>query len=196
MKIQDYLVYLILSGIAFTGIYQFYFFVQHHQIFKVRTFHSRLDEKIPFWPAWSWLYSFLYYPAVLYLIWTVRDARQFSYIVFSYVILMFMQMIFFWVFPVSTPPHWRSVNQGRTASERFLKFIQKYDAPTNCFPSMHTSVATLTAFHALGSLGPWAFAFPVLIALSCLFTKQHYMINLPFGAALGWVAFRIYAGMM
>jgi membrane-associated phospholipid phosphatase len=38
-----------------------------------------------------------------------------------------------------------------------------------------------------------AFAFPLLIALSCLFTKQHYLLDLPAGAALGWVVHGLYA---
>jgi membrane-associated phospholipid phosphatase len=32
-----------------------------------------------------------------------------------------------------------------------------------------------------------AFAFPTLIGLSCLFTKQHYIVDIPAGAALGWL---------
>ena len=35
-------------------------------------------------------------------------------------------------------------------------------------------------------------AFPLLIALSCVLTKQHYLIDLPFGALLGWVAYRLF----
>jgi membrane-associated phospholipid phosphatase len=38
----------------------------------------------------------------------------------------------------------------------------------------------------------WAYAFPALIGLSCLFTKQHYVVDLPAGAALGWVTFRVF----
>mgnify|MGYP001561415477 CR=1 FL=1 len=57
---------------------------------------------------------------------------------------------------------------------------------------MHTSVATLTALHLSPSLGGWARAFPALIGVSCLFTKQHYLIDVPAGAALGWVVFHAY----
>jgi membrane-associated phospholipid phosphatase len=60
---------------------------------------------------------------------------------------------------------------------------------------MHVSVATLTAFHAKAHLGPSAFAFPVLIAISCIFSKQHYLVDLPFGAALGWVAWKAFEWM-
>jgi membrane-associated phospholipid phosphatase len=57
---------------------------------------------------------------------------------------------------------------------------------------MHTSVAMLTALYLQPHFGAWAFSFPALIALSCLFTKQHYLVDLPAGAALGWVAYRVF----
>jgi len=53
-------------------------------------------------------------------------------------------------------------------------------------------VATLTAMHLLPQLGPLVFLFPVLIALSCLFTKQHYVVDIPAGAALGWFTFQAF----
>lgn len=79
-----------------------------------------------------------------------------------------------------------TINTGKSWSEKFLLFVQKFDDSSNCFPSMHVSVATLTALLALGTLGPWVFLFPLLIACSCTFTKQHYLLDLPAGAALGW----------
>jgi len=52
---------------------------------------------------------------------------------------------------------------------------------------MHTSVAMLTALHLQPHLGAWVWTFPLLIAASCVFTKQHYVIDLPAGAGLGWM---------
>ncbi|WP_347252995.1 phosphatase PAP2 family protein [Leminorella grimontii] len=192
----DYAIHLILSGILIVGVYQFYFFTQRHMLVKPREFNSTIDEKIPFWPWWSWIYSFLYYPAILYINWIVEDSRHFIMIVFSYIILLVMQMTFFSLFPVSTPKHWRSINTGKSWSEKFLLFVQKFDDSSNCFPSMHVSVATLTALLAYSTLGPWVFLFPVLIALSCTFTKQHYLLDLPAGAALGWAAYEIHCLIM
>jgi membrane-associated phospholipid phosphatase len=57
---------------------------------------------------------------------------------------------------------------------------------------MHTSVARLTALHLYPILGTWVFAFPVLIGLSCLFTKQHYVVDIPAGGVLGWLAFQAF----
>lgn len=192
MKPHDYWINLLLSGILIVGTYQFYFFTQRFQLGQVRRFHFNWDERIPFWPSWAWVYSFLYYPAILYLNWLARDARHFTLMAFSYTALLFMQMVFFILFPVETPPHWREFNTGQSAAEKFLLLVQRFDKPSNCFPSMHVSVAMLTALHALPALGSVAYSFPVLIGLSCLFTKQHYMIDLPFGAVLGWAAFSVY----
>jgi membrane-associated phospholipid phosphatase len=111
----------------------------------------------------------------------------------SFLGLLAMQMAFFVLFPVATPESWRAINSRQTWSERFLAFVQRLDARSNSFPSMHTSVATLTALYLQPHLGMWAFLFPVLIGLSCLFTKQHYLVDLPAGAALGWVAYRVFA---
>ena len=121
-----------------------------------------------------------------------NSARQFTYIATSYILLLGLQMLFFVLFPVTTPQQWRAYNLRRTLSERFLALIQRMDAPSNSFPSMHVSVAMLTAMHLLPHLGAMAFGFPVLIALSCLFTKQHYVIDLPAGAVLGWWTFGAY----
>lgn len=192
MHLKDLFIHLVISVIMIIGVYQFYFFTQKHVIRPVKIFNSVIDEKIPFWPWWSWIYSFLYYPAILYLNWIMIDSRQFLLAAFSFIILLTMQLTFFILLPVATPAHWRTINTGRTLSEKFLLFVQKFDGSANCFPSMHVSVATLTACLAYASLGPWVFLFPVLIALSCTFTKQHYLLDLPAGALLGWVAFKCY----
>jgi len=191
----DYVIHLLMSVFLIFGIYQFYFWCQRQRWVAPRRFSSRLDDLFPYWPIWSWVYSFLYYPAIVYLNWVVASPRHFNHLAMSFFVLLGLQMAFFLLFPVETPEHWRSINQGRTWSEKFLRYVQKFDAPLNCFPSMHVSVATLTAMHAHATLGPWAYSFPVLIAISCVFTKQHYILDLPFGAALGWAAFRVFAWM-
>ena len=174
------------------GAYQFYFFTQRHPLRKPIVWRSPIDESIPFKPQWSWVYSFLYYPAILYLNLLAEDSAHFNKMAFSFLVLLFMQMIFFWLFPVSTPEHWRSINTGKTYSEKFLLFVQKFDQSTNCFPSMHVSVAMLTTLHAWSSLGAWGLLFPLFIALSCIYTKQHYLIDLPAGALLGCLAYGVY----
>jgi membrane-associated phospholipid phosphatase len=192
MSPTDYLIDLILSGVLIIGGYQFYFWCQKNPLTAPRELRLPVDDRIPFWPAWVWIYSFLYYPAILYTATVVQSQRQFTYLAISYLLLLALQMAFFLALPVVTPESWRAGNRGRTWSERFLALVQRFDARSNSFPSMHTSVAMLTALHLHSYLGAWAFAFPALIGLSCLFTKQHYLVDIPAGAALGWLTFRVF----
>lgn len=153
----DYAIHLVMSVFLIFGVYQFYFWCQRRQWVASRTFATTVDERIPYRPAWAWVYSFLYYPAIVYLNWTVSSPRHFNHLAMSFFVLLVGQMVFFLLFPVETPPHWRKMNRGRCYSERFLLFVRKFDAPGNCFPSMHVSVAMLTAFHARPSdLGPFS----------------------------------------
>jgi membrane-associated phospholipid phosphatase len=142
------------------------------------------------------VYSGLYYPLILYLNLVFSSPRQFTHVAASYLLLLCAQIAFFMLFPVSTPKHWRAYNQNRNLSERLLACVQRFDAPTNSFPSMHVSVATLTALHLQAYWGPWAFVFPILVSLSCVFTKQHYLVDLPPGAILGWTVYRLYAAVL
>jgi len=195
MNAIDYAIHLVMTVFLIFGVYQFYFWCQRHPAAAVRQFSLPLDDWIPYRPRWAWIYSFLYYPVIVYLNWTVSSPRHFNHLAMSFFILLLGQMAFFVLLPVETPRRWRELNQGRTLSEKFLLFVRRFDAPSNCFPSMHVSVAMLTALHAQAALGPGVFLFPILIAASCVFTKQHYVVDLPAGAALGWAAFQAYLWM-
>ena len=195
MKPIDYAINLTLSVFLIVGVYQFYFWCQRNHLVAPRELKLRVDDWIPYWPSWVWIYSFIYYPLILYINFVVESPRQFTYMAVSFLLLLGLQMAFFLLFPVHTPAHWRSYNSGSSLSERFLALVQRFDARSNSFPSMHMSVATLTASHLEAHLGTPAFAFPAVIALSCLFTKQHYVIDLPAGAVLGWVVYQVYLSL-
>ncbi len=192
MQPIDRLVQLVVSAFLIVGVYQFYFWCQRNYVTSPREFRLPIDDRIPYRPRWVWIYSFLYYPVIVAINWTVTSPRQFLYVAISYMLLLGFQMAFFIFLPVTTPAEWRAAVSGRGQSERFLAFVQSFDGRSNSFPSMHTSVATLTALHLYPSFGPVMVAFPLLIALSCLFTKQHYVVDLPAGALLGWLAFKLF----
>ena len=90
MTAVDYVVNLVLSGILIVGAYQFYFFTQRHPLRKPIVWRSPIDEAIPFKPQWSWVYSFLYYPAILYLNLLAEDSGHFNKMAFSFLVLLFM----------------------------------------------------------------------------------------------------------
>ena len=194
-------VLIVTAIILILGGYQVYFWPQKNKnvskraiLFKVR----EIDKFIPFKPGWIWVYSGLYYPIIIYLVLIVSSFEQFVFTAFSFISLLFFQFLFFYLFPVKTPESWRlKIKDGDGLTLRFLKCVQGQDGPENCFPSMHCSVAMLTAMHliSMSALGDWsivAFLFPLLIGISTLFTKQHYFVDVPAGFLLGWVNFKLY----
>lgn len=191
MSVADQVIAIILGVFLVVGAYQPYFWCQRTHLTAPRQILLGIDEWIPYWPAWVWVYCPLYYPPILYTALTARSPRHFIYLAISYLGLLGFHIPFFLFLPVETPEAWRRPGARSTPSERFLTFIQRFDGRSNSFPSMHTSVAMLTALHLLSAFGAWAFMFPVLIGLSCVFTKQHYLIDVPGGAALGWAAFQV-----
>jgi membrane-associated phospholipid phosphatase len=192
MTTIDRIIQLVVSVFLIVGVYQFYFWCQRNPVGTPRELRLPLDNLIPYSPRWVWIYSFLYYPVIVAVNWMVTSPRHYLYVAISYLLLLAFQMAFFTFVPVATPVEWRTCNTRRGRSERFLAFVQSFDARSNSFPSMHTSVATLTALHLSTWLGPWVFVFPALIALSCLYTKQHYIVDLPAGAVLGWFVFELF----
>lgn len=197
MTILDHLVNLTLAVVLIVGAYQFYFWCQRRTAHRARWFTFPIDDRIRLRPHWIWIYSGIYYPAIGVVVTSVTNLRQFNYMAFSYFVLLALHVLIFLVYPVEVPPHWRQwqTESAPSPSYRFLSFVQMFDARSNCFPSMHVSVATLTALHTARNLpcGPaLPVLFVVLIALSCILTKQHYLIDIPGGVLLGWLCFRVF----
>jgi membrane-associated phospholipid phosphatase len=196
MGAMDYFICLISAIVMIIGGYQFYFFVQKHHYRPALEFDTLLDDRIPFWPSWVWIYSGLYYPIILLLVFTQPSFQSFNYTAFSFLVLLAMQFAVFYFFPVRIPAHWRRYQPDGSLSLRMLAFVHRFDKYDNSIPSMHVSVATLTALHLHAtlpqSLGNWlllAFLFPLLISMSALFTKQHYVADILPGVAFGWIAY-------
>jgi membrane-associated phospholipid phosphatase len=195
MSIADRIMQLVVSVFLIVGVYQFYFWCQRNSVGPARELRLPIDDLIPYRPRWVWIYSFLYYPVIVAINWAVVSSRQYLYVALSYMLLLGFQMLFFMLLPVATPVEWRACNTKRGRSERFLAFVQSLDGRSNSFPSMHTSVATLTALHLWVLFGPAVWLFPLLIGLSCLFTKQHYVVDIPAGVLLGLMVFGLFSLM-
>lgn len=192
---MDYLVMIIMAIILIIGVYQFYFWCQRNAFRKPIQLECFIDRHIKFRPWWIWIYSGIYYPIIVFTIFSFNDFRQFNYTVISFIILLVIQMLFFLFLPVQTPPSWREIATKSTPTHRFIRYVQSFDKANNCFPSMHVSVSTLTSLHLITNyppLGLWIWSFPVLIALSALYTKQHFFLDLIPGAIVGWIAFKAF----
>lgn len=199
MSYADVIVAFVLTVVLILGGYQIYFLPQKYPFKAARQAMLKVDEKIPFKPRWVWIYSLFYYPFIISTIWTVSDLREFTYVGMNFLLLLIFQLILAYIFPIKTPSTWRNYNPGNSLSERFLSLVHHFDKGGNCFPSMHVGTAFLTALHIYNNLSAQSnsliylvFIMPILISMSTLFTKQHYVIDIPAGAVLGFFVFSIH----
>ena len=191
----DYVVMAVMAVLVIVGIYQFYFWTQRNHYRKPISLYTKIDDLFTLKTWWIWVYSGIYYPIIIFMIFSFQDMRHFNYTVFSFFMLLICQMIFFVFMPVQTPDSWRQEVVGDGVTPRFMRYVQSLDKTSNCFPSMHMSVSNLTALHLqmnYPEFGNYVFVFPILIALSALYTKQHYFLDLIPGVLLGWGVFRIF----
>ena len=199
MPTSGYIANFLIAVILIVGGYQFYFLVQRRHLRTPIELQMSIDGLIPFRPGWVWIYSGLYYPVILLLVFTTSSFAQFNYTAFSFITLLAMQIIVFYAFPVKIPKEWRNYDPTKSLSTRFLAIVHSYDGLPNSIPSMHVSVSMLAALHLFDHLSPAlgryafiSFLFPILISVSALFTKQHYVIDILPGAFLGYVNYHIF----
>lgn len=177
------------------GGYQFYFWAQRQRWFEARYLETRLDGLISYDPRWVFIYSGLYYPMIVLAALSVSSWHDYSRAVGCYLSLLAVQVCFFLFFPVEIPASWRTVHRAPwegTRSQAFLDLVWSFDKLRNSMPSMHVSVAMMTDLtigRGWPSLGLVGMAFPLLIAISALKTKQHYAVDVIPGAMLGAAVF-------
>ena len=76
-----------------------------------------------------------------------------------------------------------------------LQMLYEMDTPYNCFPSLHVAHSFVSAFSAWRlhrGLGTTAFVAAALVAISTLFTKQHYVADIVGGTLFAYFAYRCF----
>jgi membrane-associated phospholipid phosphatase len=147
-------------------------------------------------PAWSAIYlgGWLTVP-LLALPWCATQGRAEAVlrIGWSHLACCALALPIFLLLPIPDP-WWDAGWLGGLRSPPWWSGIADH-VVTCCFPSMHVAVATVVAL-AAGRGAPRAeriawWGWVVLLAVSTLAVRTHWMIDLPIGAAFGWLADRI-----
>jgi membrane-associated phospholipid phosphatase len=195
MTLFDRAIEIAMTVVLIIGGYQFYFWAQRRTWFRARCMATRLDAIVTYDPRWVWVYSGLYYPMIIAAALSVSTWRDYAQAVGCFLSLLAVQVAIFVVWPTDVPPEWRVAHRigwDGTWSQRFLDLVWSFDKLRNSLPSMHVSMATmvdLTIWREWPTLGHAGIAFPILIAVSAVKTKQHYVADVVPGAALGAAVF-------
>lgn len=152
-----------------------------------------LDRLIPLQPAWTLVYVshlvFLFVPVLV-----MRQEEQIRRTFLAYLLVWITGYVCFLVYPTVLPrPGPNVIGQGFFAW--CLRIVYSADGPRNNFPSLHVAhacVSALTCWRVHRGVGLAAGLWAALIALSTLFTKQHYVIDVISGLALAGVAYVVF----
>lgn len=152
-----------------------------------------LDRMIPVQPVWSVIYiSYLLCPFLPVLV--LRQEEQIRRTFLAWLLVWLVGYACFLIYPTTLPrPADGVIGEGFFAW--FLRGIYEADPPRNCFPSLHVAtpfVAALSIWRVHRGVGLVAGLWASLIALSTLFTKQHYVADVIAGIFLAGVAYAVF----
>ncbi len=151
-----------------------------------------LDDKIPFLPwtisIYYWIYILIFLPIL-----TIRDFELFNAVAKAYAFGIIISLSIFLIFPVT-------INRPKVVNpENFFDWWvwlnYTIDRPTTLFPSMHVSNAILSAlaiFRWSKKIGYPALIFSIMICLSTLTVKQHFIVDVIAGFILAISAYWLF----
>jgi membrane-associated phospholipid phosphatase len=152
-----------------------------------------LDRAIPLIPMWALVYGALYVFLILLPIFIVRQDEPIRRTVYAYLLIWLTAYVFFAFYPTAAPRPPIVIGEGFAVWG--LRALYSSDPPYNCFPSLHVAhsfVSALACARVHRTLGVVATVCATLVALSTLFTKQHYILDVIAGVLLAFAAWAIF----
>jgi membrane-associated phospholipid phosphatase len=181
---------LIVLALTLLGWLVIYFFVNRLQVESNRRMDLSipLDQQIPYVPLFALVY-FSTYVFVVQPFFILSNGRQFYWMLTSFVSISVLSSLVHATVP-SKIKRVELVTAGGL-SGWMLGLFQKTCKPYGNFPSMHVGLSVPVVavnFMVCGPvIGSLVLIWAVLIALSTLYTKQHYILDLLAGFMGGLV---------
>ena len=181
---------LIILVLTLLGWLIIYFFVNRLQVDPVRRIDlgTELDWKTPYIPLFALVY-FSTYIFVVQPFFILSNTRQFYLMLISFVSVSVVSSLIHATVP-SKIERVEQVTAGGL-SGWMLGLFQKTCKPYGNFPSMHVGLSVpvvIANFMAAGAIaGSIMLVWAVLIAVSTLYTKQHYILDVCAGLIGGLI---------
>lgn len=139
------------------------------------------------------VYGSLYLFLIILPGFVVRQDEHISRTVFAYLTVWISAYFCFLIYPTFAPRPASVPGQGFFVWA--LKGLYTADPSYNCFPSIHVAhsfVSAFTCYRVNRKVGVVAAICASLVAISTLFTKQHYVLDVIAGGALAYAAYLIF----
>jgi membrane-associated phospholipid phosphatase len=152
-----------------------------------------VDRLVPLQPVWALVYGPLYLFLIFLPVFVVRQEEHLRRTVWAYLAVWLTAFVSFLVYPTVAP---RPVSVGGEGFAVWgLRVLYAADPPYNCFPSLHVAhsfVSALTCYRAHRWVGITATLCASFVAISTLFAKQHYILDVVAGVFLAGVAYVLF----
>lgn len=144
-----------------------------------------------FLPTISW-FVVIYFSS--YLLWAlpffIASTEQLRPICLAYWSVLTASYLIFLLYPIQML---RPEIQGQTFFDGIVLWLYSIDHPYNTFPSIHVGLAFLASFFLLKLKQTWYFVlWAIIVAVSTLFIKQHYLLDVVGGFIIALLALYIY----
>jgi membrane-associated phospholipid phosphatase len=152
-----------------------------------------LDPLLPLTPTWALVYGALYGFLIVLPVFVVQQQELIRRTVWAYLTVWTVAYICFLLYPTVAPRP--DTVMGKGFAVWGLRFLYDADPPYNCFPSLHVAhsfVSALACYRVHRTLGFVAMSCASLVAISTLFTKQHYVADLIAGIFLALAAYVVF----
>jgi len=150
-------------------------------------FSIPLDYMIPFIPETIWLYLsiILFFICVPIFLSNDEFQRLFNIIAIAYLITLPLFILL--------PSNYPRIDYS-TIQSSFYQWAYAttfvFDKPNNTFPSLHISLTWITGLF-LYKKSKWILLYAILITLSVLTTKQHFILDICGGLVVVCVSYRL-----
>jgi membrane-associated phospholipid phosphatase len=152
-----------------------------------------LDRYVPLAPTWSLVYGALYLFLILLPVFVIQQEELIRRTVRAYLTVWIASFAFFLLYPTVAPRPDEVMGDGFGVWG--LRYLYGADPPYNCFPSLHVAhsfVSALACYRVNRTLGFTAITFASLVAISTLFTKQHYVVDAIAGIFMAVAAYAVF----
>jgi membrane-associated phospholipid phosphatase len=149
-----------------------------------------LDRAAPFQPGWVLAYGTLYLFLILLPWFVVTGEDRIGRLVSAYLAVWLTAYACFFAWPTAAPRP--AVVTGDGFGAWALRMLYAMDTPYNCFPSLHVAhsfVSALASRRVHRGVGAVAILCASLVAVSTLFTRQHYVADVVAGVAMALLAY-------
>ncbi len=150
-----------------------------------------LDQTIPFLPWTIPVYiSYLVYTFIV--ISRSHDDEEVKDIFILTHIQLGLSALVFIFYPVSFPRE--AYYYSNSVTSGFNSFWIWFDAPNNCLPSLHTILSLTAIKYSWNKPKAWLYcSWGILIILSTLTCKQHYVVDIIAGFIVYWLSLKLFS---